>query len=335
MLREERLGEEGLSARLPLLREEDGEISVPPRRGSALRSARPSQSHSRRTSRRLRSRRWRSCHSLRGMAAPRSLASSVSLVSPGGAPSRSPPPASGRRSRSATRCARRGRWRSRMERTMSSAKASSVTISLITASARARGPSPSRAACVAPAVGRGAAAPRRRLVQHLETRPRRPRTGSDGADAGRRRGWSGSSCRRESRARARTGGGPHPPRSVRRRPSIRSLSASSSAWSSVTHRPSASNTRFASLAAAALVKVMERMRAGLHAVEQQPDYAMGQHRGLAGPGIGGDPGGSAGVGSPALRFERLRRDDVALAHGSPPSTSEPSSDHSRTRARWS
>ena len=51
-----------------------------------------------------------------------------------------------------------------------------------------------------------------------------------------------------------------------------------------------SNTRFAMLAAAALVKVMQRMRLGSTPEQQQPDHALRQHVGLAGAGIGGDPG---------------------------------------------
>ena len=72
------------------------------------------------------------------------------------------------------------------------------------------------------------------------------------------------------------------------------IAASRPASSSRVHLRSSSNTRFAMLAAAALVKVMQRMRAGIDAGQQQPDHALRQHMGLAGAGVGRDKGGMAG-----------------------------------------
>ena len=57
--------------------------------------------------------------------------------------------------------------------------------------------------------------------------------------------------------------------------------------------------------------------------QKQPRHAVGERVGLASAGIGGDPGGTLGVGSDDGWFER--------AHSS--GASQPPIDHSRTRAR--
>ena len=58
-------------------------------------------------------------------------------------------------------------------------------------------------------------------------------------------------------------------------------------------RPARSSRRFAISAAAALVKVRQRMRCGSHAGQQQAQHAVDQHLGLAGAGRGLDPDGGA------------------------------------------
>ena len=84
-------------------------------------------------------------------------------------------------------------------------------------------------------------------------------------------------------------------------PSSSVSSATRLSSSSVTQRPSRSNTRIAMLAAAALVKVRQRMRPGGAAVEQQAHDAVGEHLGLARARIGRHPGGGARIGGAALR----------------------------------
>ena len=88
--------------------------------------------------------------------------------------------------------------------------------------------------------------------------------------------------------------------------------------------------------------------AGIDAGEQQPDHALRQHVGLAGAGVGGDPGRALrvrrvelpvgdGIGDDAL-FARAahRRVVLKLTLGPLRSfSSSPISDHSCTRARWS
>ncbi len=72
----------------------------------------------------------------------------------------------------------------------------------------------------------------------------------------------------------------------------------------------------------------------IDAVEQQADNALRQDVGLAGAGIGRDPGGDVGIGRLALTDEHGFRDDALRAHSSV-SSAPPVSDHSFTRARWS
>ena len=73
-------------------------------------------------------------------------------------------------------------------------------------------------------------------------------------------------------------------------------------------RPSWPASRLRISAAAALVKVRQRMRSGLTPIEQQARHAVGQHLGLAGAGIGLDPGRMAGRRRAPLRVggERQR-----------------------------
>ena len=87
----------------------------------------------------------------------------------------------------------------------------------------------------------------------------------------------------------------------RRGRSARSISLPSVASSAIAQRPSWPASRLRISAAAALVKVRQRMRSGSHAVEQQARHAVGQHLGLAGAGIGLDPGRVAGRGGAPLR----------------------------------
>ncbi len=69
-----------------------------------------------------------------------------------------------------------------------------------------------------------------------------------------------------------------------------------------------SKTRIAILAAAAFVKVRQRIFAGATPLQQQPDDALGKHMRLARSRIGGDPDGGGRVRGLALLLERLRRD---------------------------
>ena len=121
-----------------------------------------------------------------------------------------------------------------------------------------------------------------------------PRTETGAAAGCRRRGWSAPSARPASPAPRRTAAAPAPAASASgsvarrladRRVERRRRRARSSG--------SVSNTRFAILAAAALVKVMQRMLPGIDAVEQEADHPLRQHMGLARAGIGRDPGGDA------------------------------------------
>ena len=73
----------------------------------------------------------------------------------------------------------------------------------------------------------------------------------------------------------------------------------------------------------------------IDAAQQQPDDALRQHMGLAGAGIGGDPGRHVGIGGLDLTRLTSGRDDARGAHSPPPSSPPPVSDHSLTRARWS
>ena len=67
-------------------------------------------------------------------------------------------------------------------------------------------------------------------------------------------------------------------------------------------------------------------------MQQQAQHALRQHMGLAGTGIGGDPGSGGRVGGLALRGDRIGGNFVTQGHHSPPSSP---ADHSFTRARWS
>ncbi|GJE46348.1 hypothetical protein AEGHOMDF_5551 [Methylobacterium soli] len=69
-------------------------------------------------------------------------------------------------------------------------------------------------------------------------------------------------------------------------------------------------------------------------VEEEPHHPVGEDLGLAGPGIGRDPGRGARIRRPALsRLGQFVDDeDFAPRHQLSPS---PPSDHSSTRARWS
>ncbi len=73
--------------------------------------------------------------------------------------------------------------------------------------------------------------------------------------------------------------------------------------------------------------------AGIDAGQQQPQDAVAQHRRLAGPGIGRDPGTHVGVGRVELPGPGV---EIGLksAHSTSVS-STPSSAHSAKRARWS
>ena len=68
---------------------------------------------------------------------------------------------------------------------------------------------------------------------------------------------------------------------------------------------------------------------GLDAVQQQARHAIGQHLGLAGAGIGLDPGRVARRRGAPLRVGRERQRIDRRAHSSPP----PAVDHSATRSR--
>ncbi len=72
----------------------------------------------------------------------------------------------------------------------------------------------------------------------------------------------------------------------------------------------------------------------LHPGEQQAQHPIGEHEGLAGPGIGLHPDGISGVARQGLARPGVEGDVevAAIAHGSSsPSTAV----HSATRARWS
>ena len=162
-----------------------------------------------------------------------------------------------------------------------------------------------------------------------------PRTEIAAAAACTARGWSAPSARPASPARRRTVCAPicAAVRSGAAIPASR-IAASSAASSSVTQWPSVENTRSAMLAAAALVKVMQRIFSGATSVQQQPDHALHQHMGLARAGIGRDEGGRRRIGRARLRRANRVGDDARrLHHSSIPSP--PAADHSLIRARSS
>ena len=95
------------------------------------------------------------------------------------------------------------------------------------------------------------------------------------------------------------------------------------------------------LAAAALVKVSDRMRPGGTPSQQQADDAMRQHRGLARAGIGGHPGArradrSASLGEPrsppGWRGSRLTPPSSPSRR--PATIREPARDGHRARSAW-
>ena len=73
---------------------------------------------------------------------------------------------------------------------------------------------------------------------------------------------------------------------------------------------------------------------GRHALQQQPQHAVGEHLGLARAGIGGDPGGDARLRGALLEMRDVGEDFDRCAHDSSPPV-PPVADHSLTRARWS
>ena len=99
------------------------------------------------------------------------------------------------------------------------------------------------------------------------------------------------------------------------------IAASSAASSSVTQWPSVENTRSAMLAAAALVKVMQRIFSGGTPFEQQPDHPLHQHMGLARTGIGRDEGRGRRDRRRAPAWRGRRRESVRGAFTIPRSPS--------------
>ena len=101
----------------------------------------------------------------------------------------------------------------------------------------------------------------------------------------------------------------------------------------VGHRPTAELARqpVRISAAAALVKVGGGSARGPRAGEQQARHAVGQNLGLAGAGIGLDPGGMGWCGGLALLAAGQKQGIEGVAHSSPP----PAVDHSATRSRCS
>jgi hypothetical protein len=81
----------------------------------------------------------------------------------------------------------------------------------------------------------------------------------------------------------------------------------------------------------------------LAAIEQKPDHPLRQHVGLAGAGIGRDPGGHQRIGRSGLNVQHFGRDNAVLVHAgltkigprssAVASASPPVADHSFTRAR--
>jgi hypothetical protein len=98
----------------------------------------------------------------------------------------------------------------------------------------------------------------------------------------------------------------------------------------VGHRPAAELARqsIAHLRGRRLGEGEAKDALGPHAVEQQARHPIGQHLGLAGAGIGLDPGGMAGGGGAALRLAGHQERVEHVAHSSPPVV-----DHSATRSR--
>ena len=121
--------------------------------------------------------------------------------------------------------------------------------------------------------------------------------------------------------------------STRAMPASR-IAASSASSSSVTQWPRVENTRSAMLAAAALVKVMQRIFSGGTLSSKQPDHPLHQHMGLARAGIGRDEGRRRRVGRARLRGADGRRNGARRGHHSS-IPRPPAADHSLMRARSS
>ena len=99
------------------------------------------------------------------------------------------------------------------------------------------------------------------------------------------------------------------PRRLRRAGRRRSLAKASS--SRLVHSASVLNTRSAILAAAALVKVRQRICAGGAPSSSKPQHALGQHMRLAAAGVGRHPGRSLGFGGPGLPLAQWPRESRA------------------------
>ena len=93
-------------------------------------------------------------------------------------------------------------------------------------------------------------------------------------------------------------------RLVGRRCSISWIAAASLASGSVVHLAEDVEDALRHLGGGGLVKVRQRMRAGIGAGEQQADDAIGEHVGLARAGIGRHPGRGARVRGVGLRLPR-------------------------------
>ena len=144
---------------------------------------------------------------------------------------------------------------------------------------------------------------------------RPPRWESATARSGRRHGGSAPSGRPASPAPGRTDAAPWPDRHGRRRRCL-TIAARSSSSGSIAHPPNCLNSRSCISAAAALVKVRQRILCGLASAQQQPRHPIGQGIGLARAGIGRHPGGDVGIRARSWSHR---------AHGS---SLQPDGDHS-------
>ena len=205
--------------------------------------------------------------------------------------------------------------------------------------AERRCPARRRPSASRPCVSRSRSMRCRGLRRAPRSAPRHwPRTGT-GAGAGcRRRGWCAPSIRPASPAPARTAAGRGAAacrRSASRR--RRRMASSSAASSSTVQARRSSNTRFAMLAAAALVKVMQRMRAGF-------DAATAAAGSRAAPARGSCPSRHWPRPRPSCRGSTTAVCRSVTAGGMSRGLlirrrvlvgRRRSSDHSWTRARWS
>ena len=116
------------------------------------------------------------------------------------------------------------------------------------------------------------------------------------------------------------------------------MAASRAASSSVVQCASVSNTRFAMFAAAALVKVMQRIFSGSTPASSRLITRCASTCVLPDPALAATQAETRGIGHGGLHAPHVGGNDVRRSHGitiCTRSSGPPVADHSLTRAKWS